>query len=1253
MDLVKLQKLLIVKLSEKFSLNVRGLKQAFALYDKDGNGLLDLAELQKGLSMFLNGVQSDLLEALVAAYDMNGDGMLSYEEFLAVLQNPKILEDNASTHPNDNNNNKNSGRRVQRKEESLQNDKMFGKKGETKYANADYDMFGNDLQTANRNNSNRFPPAAPALEFQQPTRDARGSAARRPQSAQDSIFSFNNSDVASQADSHIDLSSPGDLEARARAFLNSLKAYFHEQALQLRQAGKAGDLKDRLNVSSTHLLDGIARGLLAKSFQQYTGLDDGRSRQGSKQYVELAEFAKVLRSFRVVGRGGGAALRVETIHFLFSLCHPDTGADDVNLGVADPNVMAVLLFGAPALNPREQVSARRNVAAGVTTTASDDANQVMGLSLVDRAERGRQVVGSGPVKPVSGKDRKANDVPLRFTSRRSRTTFAVPASFDQESGQSYSSKEPAYDLDRRHVHGFNCKLYSGNAMVALASGSSANPTGLRTDPDFLDNSVVVYAAAALGIVHDLSTNSQNTFGGHDYDVTCIAISNCTQYVATGSSGARKSCIHVWESRPSDQFGLTGQDPTSLAKIGEGFFDRAVCAVSFLEDPNFVCGIGCDDAHTLGIWDIRDPANTHLVSQTTQNGIPPQIKSMKWAPHQEYTEYITKTQRGLCDVGCTAGEHHLRLWSFRRPVIDNLGTQEVAQLSSRGAIFGELRKQVQPPKIYTAVDFAPCSDKTSDIIAGGSNGIVYLFRKGKCIAYQNAIKGGVRCLQVSGDTVVCGGKAGSVVCLNIRTLAIQLQCRAAYPPPVTRNLDGYTQASGRAVSATARPLSASSSTSKGGGLESDEDLGDIIGLAAISSSKGGITHAIVSSSNGRTMKVDFTKAIEANRANSASAGKRPFAPSMPTNGVSTLFYFHTGELWGLAVGSARSHHLENSQLSRKLTLLATTGDDRRLSIWDPERRCLSARTILPAASRCVDFHRSAQFIVCGTMSGSVHVYAMVVDNRRSAAATPASAGKGAVMAPATRMAREQAEHRRSKQYTLTEVAFRRDFREAVSDVKFSPSGDMIAAASNDDTICLYSCETIADNNTVSCTLKPLHRLRGHSSYITHLDWSRDGQLLRSTCGAYELLYWNALDGKQFTGPQADLAFKTDNCPLGFGMMGIWPPYSDGTDVNGVDVGSLEDGNSGNGDKLVFTGDDNAKVSVMNYPCIVKHAPRKEYAGHGSHVTNVRFYNTFHNRDSLGNPYVASTGGRDSTLITWGVTATPVAPPVRKYVHKLTA
>jgi WD40 repeat protein len=252
-----------------------------------------------------------------------------------------------------------------------------------------------------------------------------------------------------------------------------------------------------------------------------------------------------------------------------------------------------------------------------------------------------------------------------------------------------------------------------------------------------------------------------------------------------------------------------------------------------------------------------------------------------------------------------------------------------------------------------------------------------------------------------------------------------------------------------------------------------------------------------------------------------------------------------------------------------------------------------------------------------------------------------------MATSTRVAREEAENRRSKQYTLTEVAFRRDFREPVSDAKFNPNGDMIAAASNDDTICIYGCEVVSEHNQVACTLKPLHRLRGHSSYITHIDWSRDGALLRSTCGAYELLYWSIESGKQFTGPNADVAFKTDNCPLGFAMMGIWSPYMDGTDINAVDVGSFEDCP----DKLVFCGDDNAKLSMINYPCVVKHAPRKEYTGHGSHVTNVRFYQTYRSRDSVGVPWVASTGGRDASIITWACTPTPVSPPIRKYVHKL--
>jgi hypothetical protein len=40
-----------------------------------------------------------------------------------------------------------------------------------------------------------------------------------------------------------------------------------------------------------------------------------------------------------------------------------------------------------------------------------------------------------------------------------------------------------------------------------------------------------------------------------------------------------------------------------------------------------------------------------------------------------------------------------------------------------------------------------------------------------------------------------------------------------------------------------------------------------------------------------------------------------------------------------------------------------------------------------------------------------------------------------------------------------------------------------------------------------------RCQGHSSYITHVDWSLDSRVIQSNCGAYELLHFDAFTGKQ--------------------------------------------------------------------------------------------------------------------------------------------
>jgi hypothetical protein len=73
----------------------------------------------------------------------------------------------------------------------------------------------------------------------------------------------------------------------------------------------------------------------------------------------------------------------------------------------------------------------------------------------------------------------------------------------------------------------------------------------------------------------------------------------------------------------------------------------------------------------------------------------------------------------------------------------------------------------------------CEDRTYDLVTGGSNGAVYLWRGGVVAATCQAFRGKVRCLVVSGDRVYCGGGGGGLRVLDARTLT-QLQTFTLLP-----------------------------------------------------------------------------------------------------------------------------------------------------------------------------------------------------------------------------------------------------------------------------------------------------------------------------------------------------------------------------------------------------------------------------------------------------------------------------------------
>ena len=107
---------------------------------------------------------------------------------------------------------------------------------------------------------------------------------------------------------------------------------------------------------------------------------------------------------------------------------------------------------------------------------------------------------------------------------------------------------------------------------------------------------------------------------------------------------------------------------------------------------------------------------------------------------------------------------MKIWSFRRPTKD-----APASLNFKSGAMG--KSSATAAKAYLCCAFVACEDRTFDLVTGGSNGMLYLFRAGTVVAVNQAFKSKVRCLVVGGDRVYCGGGGGMVKILDARTLTV--------------------------------------------------------------------------------------------------------------------------------------------------------------------------------------------------------------------------------------------------------------------------------------------------------------------------------------------------------------------------------------------------------------------------------------------------------------------------------------------------
>nr|XP_033469193.1 echinoderm microtubule-associated protein-like 4 isoform X1 [Epinephelus lanceolatus] len=272
--------------------------------------------------------------------------------------------------------------------------------------------------------------------------------------------------------------------------------------------------------------------------------------------------------------------------------------------------------------------------------------------------------------------------------------------------------------------------------------------------------------------------------------------------------------------------------------------------------------------------------------------------------------------------------------------------------------------------------------------------------------------------------------------------------------------------------------------------------------------------------------------------------------------------HTDELWGLACHPSRG-------------LFLTCAQDRLVCVWSSEDHSLQWSRTLEEHGHCADFHPSGAVVAIGTHSGKWYVL--------------------------------DAE-------TTDLVAIHTDGNEQLSVMRFSVDGSLLAVGSHDNFIYLY---TVSERGR---KYSRYGKCTGHSSYITHLDWSPDNNFIMSNSGDYEILYWDVPNGCKLIRNRSeckDIDWATYTCVLGYHVFGVWPEGSDGTDINAL----MRSHNR----KVIALADDFCKVHLFAYPCSTPKAPSHKYSAHSSHVTNVSFlYNDSH---------LISTGGKDTSIMQW--------------------
>jgi WD40 repeat protein len=198
------------------------------------------------------------------------------------------------------------------------------------------------------------------------------------------------------------------------------------------------------------------------------------------------------------------------------------------------------------------------------------------------------------------------------------------------------------------------------------------------------------------------------------------------------------------------------------------------------------------------------------------------------------------------------------------------------------------------------------------------------------------------------------------------------------------------------------------------------------------------------------------------------------------------------------------------------------------------------------------------------------------------------------------------------YAVTHEA--RDSLKWITDIKYSPNGELIAMGSFDNKIYVYN---VSEGYNLSAVINK------HQNWIRSIDFSVESDWLQSNCAGYELMFFEADSGLYIPAASRlrDTLWSTQNCTMGWPVQGIWPTEKNGTDCTACECNLFRT----NDGTIVVSGDNYGRIQLYRYPCTSSFAISKKYHASSNAITRLRF--------AGGDSRLLSVVAADKAIMQW--------------------